>query len=123
MQSTLPTSYHSGIAQLIHLDCRKNEAGYWQVRDQLLAKYSGQWIGFADGKVIASGSSPVGVFRDAEATGTHPFLICVGKEDQSRLASAVHLIPTTPVIPVRHCRSFRSNFGNRAGRPESYWTA
>ena len=70
------------IAQQIHPDRRKNEADYWAVRDQLLAQYDGQWIGFADGKVITSGSSPVAVFQAAEATGLHPFLICVGKEDQ-----------------------------------------
>src|SRR5881275_1530819 len=70
------------IAQQIHPDRRKNEAGYWAVRDQLLDKYNGQWIGFADGSVIASGSSPVSVFQAAEASGRHPFLICVGKEEQ-----------------------------------------
>src|SRR6516162_5770030 len=70
------------IARLIHPDRRKNEAAYWAVRDQLLEQYQGQWIGFADGKVIASGTSPVTVFHEAEATGLHPFFICVGKEDE-----------------------------------------
>jgi hypothetical protein len=70
------------IAKQIHPDRRKNEADYWAVRDQLLDQYRGQWIGFADGKVVASGSSPVAVFQAAEATGLHPFLICVGREDQ-----------------------------------------
>lgn len=70
------------IASQIHPDRRKNEAGYWAIRDQLLGQYFGQWIGFADGAVIAPGSSPVTVFHAAEASGRHPFLICVGKEDQ-----------------------------------------
>jgi hypothetical protein len=70
------------IARQIHPDRRKNEAGYWLVRDQLLDQYFGLWIGFADGLVIASGSSPVSVFQAAEASGQHPFLICVGKEEQ-----------------------------------------
>ena len=74
----LPTD----IARQIHPDRRKNEAGYWTLRDQLLDQYFGQWIGFADGVVIASGSSPVTVFQAAEASGLHPFLICVGKEEQ-----------------------------------------
>ena len=30
------------LAQQIHPDRRKNEAGYWAVRDQLLDKYNGQ---------------------------------------------------------------------------------
>jgi hypothetical protein len=70
------------IARQIHPDRRKNEAAYWAVRDQLLEQYRGQWIGFADGKVIASGSSPVTVLHAAEASGRHPFFICVGREEE-----------------------------------------
>ncbi len=70
------------IARQIHPDRRKNEAAYWAARDQILQQYHGQWIGFADGSVVASGSSPVAVFHAAEASGLHPFLICVGKEEQ-----------------------------------------
>jgi hypothetical protein len=70
------------IARQIHPARRKNEADYWAARDQLLARYEGQWIGFADGRVIASGGSPVSVFQEAEASGLHPFLICVGREEQ-----------------------------------------
>src|SRR5437868_4206884 len=70
------------IARQIHPDRRKNEAAYWAVRDQLLDQYRNQWIGFADGRVVASGTSPVTVFHAAEATGLHPFFICVGREEE-----------------------------------------
>jgi len=70
------------IARQLHPDRRKNEEGYWAMRDQLLQQYQGQWIGFADGRVVASGSSPVAVLHAAEATGLHPFFICVGREDE-----------------------------------------
>jgi hypothetical protein len=70
------------IARQIHPDWRKNEAEYWAARDQLLGQYQGQWIGFADGVVIASGASPVAVFHAAEASGRHPFVTCVGREDE-----------------------------------------
>ena len=70
------------ISRQIHPDRRKNEERYWAVRDQLLEQYRDQWIGFADGKVIASGSSPVTVFHEAEASGQHPFFICVGRENE-----------------------------------------
>lgn len=70
------------IARQIHPDRRKNEAAYWVFRDQLLDIYRDQWIGFADGRVIASGTSPVSVFHAAEATGLHPFFICVGREEE-----------------------------------------
>ena len=70
------------IVRQMHPDCRKNEADYWAARDRLLDEYRGKWIGFADGRVVASGTSPVAVFHAAEETGLHPFFICVGKEDQ-----------------------------------------
>jgi hypothetical protein len=70
------------IARQLHPDRRKNEAAYWAVRDQLLDQYRGQWIGFAEGRVIASGISPVTVFHAAEATGLRPFFICVGREEE-----------------------------------------
>lgn len=70
------------ISRQIHPDRRKNEAEYWSVRDRLLDQYRDQWIGFADGRVIAAGTSPVTVFHAAEATGLHPFFICVGREEE-----------------------------------------
>lgn len=70
------------IARQLHPDRRKNEEAYWAARDELLDRYRGQWIGFADGTVIASGTSPVTVLHAAEATGRHPFVICVGREDE-----------------------------------------
>lgn len=70
------------IASQIHPDRRKNEAAYWTVRDRLLPRFRGQWVGFADGNVITSGDSPVSVLHAAESTGKHPFFICVGYEDQ-----------------------------------------
>jgi len=70
------------VAQQIHPGWRKNEAEYWAARGQLLSKYQDQWIGFADGAVIASGTSPVAVFHAAEAAGRNPFVTCVGREDE-----------------------------------------
>jgi hypothetical protein len=70
------------IARQIHPGRRKNEAAYCDLRNQLLDQYLGQWIGFAAGKVIESGSRPVTVFHAAEATGMHPIFICVGREEE-----------------------------------------
>jgi hypothetical protein len=70
------------IARQIHPDWRKNEAAYWAVRDQLLLQYQGQWIGFADGVVIASGTRPVAVLQTAEKYGPNSFVTCVGRENE-----------------------------------------
>lgn len=70
------------IAKLVSPRWRKNELDYWQKRDELLEQYRNQWIGFADGAVIACGRSPVAVFHEAENTGLHPFVTCVGREDE-----------------------------------------
>ena len=95
------------IAGQIHPHWRKNEADYWAVRDQLLDHYRNRWIGFADGQVIASGTSPVEVFHAAEATGRHPFVTCVGREDEpTRIRRAQFAYDTSypgeplPVLPV-----------------------
>lgn len=68
------------IARRIHPDWRKNEAEYWAQRGTLLGQYANQWIGFAEGRVIASGTSPVEVFHAAQASGKHPFVTRVGHE-------------------------------------------
>jgi hypothetical protein len=70
------------IARQIHPDWRKNEAEYWKVRDQLLGQYRNQWIGFADGTVVVSGTSPVEVLHASQQTGRHPFVICVGRDEE-----------------------------------------
>jgi hypothetical protein len=70
------------IARQIHPDWRKNEAAYWAVRDQLLTQYLGKWIGFEAGTVVASGDRPVVVFHAAHKVAEHPYVICVGREDE-----------------------------------------
>lgn len=69
------------IANQISPEWRRNEAAYWAMREQFLPQYHGQWIGFAEGKVVASGASPVAVFHAAEASERHPFVTCVGFEE------------------------------------------
>jgi hypothetical protein len=70
------------IAQKIHPDWRKNEAAYWSMRDQLLSQYQGQWIAFADGAVIAACKTSLEVLHTPGVVGRHPFVICVGREDE-----------------------------------------
>src|SRR5947209_20171228 len=77
------------IARQVHPDWYKNEKSYWTVRDQLLAQYAGQWVAFTDGAVIAFAKSAVEVFTAAHLSGKHPFVICVGHEDEpSRIRRA-----------------------------------
>ena len=80
--SSLTDELPPEISRQIHPDWRTNEAAYWAVRDQLLSQYQDRWIGFADGAVIASGTSPVAVFHAAEESGRNPFVTCVGREDE-----------------------------------------
>ena len=70
------------IARQVHPEWKKNETTYWGVRDQLHAQFQGQWIGFARGVVVASGTRPVVVFHAAHQAAEHPYVICVGREDQ-----------------------------------------
>lgn len=103
------------IAKRIHPDWQKNEAEYWAQRDTLLSQYRDQWIGFANGRVIVSGTSPVEVFHAAQASGQHPFVTCVGHENEpNRMRRASFSYDTTypneplPVITVE----FRKQVGS-----------
>ncbi|MDQ2731790.1 MAG: hypothetical protein M3Y56_09040 [Armatimonadota bacterium] len=68
------------VAEHIHPEWRRNEESYWAARTQLLAQHLGEWVGFADGRVIVFGTSPVEVLHKAQSTGQHPFVVCVGRE-------------------------------------------
>jgi len=70
------------IAKQVDPDCRRNEIGYWASHDELLGQYANQWIGFADGRVIACGRSPVEVLHAAKRLARHPFVTCVGREHE-----------------------------------------
>jgi predicted aspartyl protease len=70
------------IARQVHPDWRKNEQGYWAARDNLLPRYRGQWIAFADGAVIVAAPTPLEVFLAIQRSGRHPFVIRAGHEDE-----------------------------------------
>ncbi len=70
------------IARQLHPDRLRNETEYWAARQQLMSQYSGQWVGFADGEVVAAGTSPMQVLHASEDTGKHPFFTCVGRETE-----------------------------------------
>lgn len=70
------------VAAKIHPEWRRNESDYWAAREQLLSQYRDRWIAFADGSVLVSGTSPVEVLHQAQQTGRHPFVVCVGREHE-----------------------------------------
>jgi len=70
------------IAAQVHPDWRANESAYWSARAALIPQYQGLWVAFADGTVVASGSRPIEVFRAAQQSGRHPFVIRVGAESE-----------------------------------------
>ena len=87
---------------------RAGSTWQYQVVSHLLEKYRGQWIGFADGTVIASGSSPVTVFHAAESSGVgsgpsfagDPYGVLVSAQAANRLGSARGLILVKPGDPA-----------------------
>jgi hypothetical protein len=104
------------IARQVHPDWRKNETAYWAARDQLLHQYQGQWIGFADGKVVASGTRPVVVFHAAHQAAEHPYVICVGREDVPyRMRLATFAYDTS--YPGEALPVVRAEFRQRSGVP------
>ena len=100
------------IAQHIHPAWRQNETAYWANRDTLLTTYRDQWVGFADGRVIAAGASAVEVLHTAQASGLHPFVTCVGREQEPcrirRVVSAYDATYPQEALPVTTVE-FRQN--------------
>ena len=90
------------FAKQIHPEWRKNEAAYWDVRETLLDQYHGQWIGFADGRVVASGIRPVVVFHARIGRRTIRFVFALD-EKTSPSACAVPPLRLTPPIPANRC--------------------
>ncbi len=100
------------IAQRIHPDWRKNEAAYWAMRDQLLGQYRGQWIAFADDAVIAACQTSLDVLHTPGVMERHPFVICVGREDQPyRIRRA-----REPIREPRKTRKPRKGIRTMSGR-------
>src|SRR4051794_19070571 len=104
------------LARQIHPDWRKNEAAYWAVRDQLLGQYQGQWIGFADGVVVASGTRPVVVLQAAHQAAQHPYVTCVGHEEEPCRMRRVHF-PYDTSYPGEALPVIRVEFRRMSGGP------
>ena len=104
------------IAAQIDPAWRKNEADYWTVRDQLLPRFQGKWIGFADGVVVASGTSPVAVFDAAEDSGKCPFVTCVGHENEPARIRRV-IFPYDTAYPVEPLPILTAEFRPQKGAP------
>ena len=108
------------FAQQLHPDRRRNEVDYWAMHDQLLARYRDQWVGFADGRVIAAGKSPVAVLHESEATGLHPFFVCVGREEEPcRIRRSSFAYDSS--YPGEAFRTLTSSSGRTADRRASLW--
>jgi hypothetical protein len=109
------------VAQWIHPDWQRNETEYWAVRDTLLQQYRDQWIAFANGRVLVSGASAVEVLHTAQASGLHPFVICVGGGQMPSLCQRRGAGPHVARPGDRRaCR--RRTAGRRTGAVWSAWS-
>ena len=77
------TSQHLPPAQQQRLDREfiENEQSYWQMREQLLAEYAGQWVAVDAGTVIASSDNLLDVTDQVGNSGSHAYIARVGQED------------------------------------------
>jgi uncharacterized protein (DUF433 family) len=66
----------------LHPDFLKNEQQYWQMRDQLLLKYGGQWVAFHQGQVVAVGQDLFDITDQVGQLDCHAYIAKVGEEDQ-----------------------------------------
>jgi hypothetical protein len=99
------------IARQIHPDWRKNEADYWSIRDRLIAQYRDQWIAYADGVVIAACKTSLEVIHTPGVMQQHPFVICVGRENEPYRIRRVAFAYDSS-YPVRRCQLSAPSFGS-----------
>jgi hypothetical protein len=104
------------VAKQVNPTWRRNEAAYWVDRDSLLGEYRGKWVAFADGRVIASDTSPVAVFEAAHKSGRHPFVTCVGREDEPCRMRRVSF-PYDPTYPGEPMPRMSVEFRTVSGSP------
>lgn len=67
--------------QRVDADFLANEQAYIAMRDELLRSYFGQWVAIHEDRVVAVGDSLASVTDAAAASGGHPYVARVGKED------------------------------------------
>lgn len=62
-------------------DFLENEKSYWEVRENLLQRYSGKWVAVREGEVVAEAENVFEILDRAEEVGGHPYIVRVGHED------------------------------------------
>ena len=77
---TLLDGLPAEIKSRVHPDWVRNETAYWAARADIAKRYTGLWIAFADGAVIAAGERIVEVAHKAKQLGKHAFVTRVGFE-------------------------------------------
>jgi hypothetical protein len=105
------------IAKQVHPDWRKNEAAYWAMREELLGRYRNQWIAFDEGKVIASGTNPLEVFKAADEISKHSFVTFVGRETEPSSRIRKVAFPYDTGYPGAAMPRIDVEFRERVGTP------
>lgn len=100
------------IRSRVHPDWVRNEAAYWAAHADIAKRYTGLWIAFADGAVIAAGDRIVEVAHKAKELGRHAFVAKVGSEGMPQRIRRMTFAYDTkypgealPVISVRFAES------------------
>jgi predicted aspartyl protease len=110
--STLADGLPAEIKSHVHPDWVRNEAAYWAARADIAKRYTGLWVAFADGDVIAASERIVDVAHKAKQLGKHAFVTRVGFENvPQRIRRMAFTYDTNyhgealPVIAVRFAES------------------
>ena len=60
----------------------QDRQAYWEMREELLAKYSGKWVAVHKGRVVAVGDDPLSIMEQALAEDGYAYTNKVGEEDK-----------------------------------------
>lgn len=70
------------LRQVVEQGFEQDRQDYWNMRDELLAQYAGQWVAVHKGRVVAVGDNPVSIMEQALAEDGYAYTNKVGEEDK-----------------------------------------
>ncbi len=68
--------------EVVERGFKQDQQDYWEMREELLARYSGKWVAVHKGRVVAVGEDPLSIMEDALAEDGYAYTNKVGEEDK-----------------------------------------
>jgi len=99
--------------EVVERGFKQDQQDYWEMREELLARYSGKWVAVHKGRVVAVGEDPLSIMEDALAEDGYAYTNKVGEEDKIVVRQRRVSFPydqTYSPTPIPHITAVLHNF-------------